>query len=125
MPKLNPDDCHVSASVRRLNPDLFRVGRLDPPIHREPPRALVSREPTQPRRSRRLPKGADVTVTLCAYLWRRLDPDNLGHALKPVQDATASWLGIDDGDPRCRWEYGQVETRGAQGVAVKIETAHS
>lgn len=39
-----------------------------------------------------------------------------------MRDAVAAWLGIDDGDPRVRWEYGQVETRGAQGVLVKIET---
>lgn len=118
--KLKLDD--LPQSIKRLNPDLFRVGALDPPVHREPARALVSGKPEKPRGRGRLPKGADVTVTLCAYLWRRLDPDNLGHALKPIQDAIAAWLGLDDGDPRLRWEYGQVETRGAQGVAVKIET---
>jgi hypothetical protein len=82
---------------------------------------LVGRQTPQPSRPARLVAGAEVTVTLVAHLARRLDTDNLAHALKPLRDAIAGTLEVDDGDERLRWEYGQVETRGREGVTVKVE----
>jgi hypothetical protein len=123
--KLDVAKLPISDAVRRLNPELFSasgpLGAVGATKHRQPPGALVGRQTPQPSRPARLVAGAEVTVTLTAYLARRLDPDNLAGALKPLQDAVAGWLGIDDGDERLRWEYGQVETRGREGVTVKVE----
>lgn len=50
-----------------------------------------------------------------------MDSDNLAGGLKYLRDAIAESLGLDDADRFIVWEYHQVETRGAEGVAVKIE----
>lgn len=109
-----------SESFRRLNPELFGLGPVDPQVHSKPKGALVSEVSPEPSRKRSLCKGHSLTVTLTAYLPRRMDPDNLGTSLKPLQDAISDWLKLDDGDPRLRWEYGQVETRGAKGVLIAV-----
>ena len=44
--------------------------------------------------------------------------------MKPLRDAIAAELGMDDADPRIRWQYGQTETRGAEGVLVMVEAPH-
>lgn len=49
----------------------------------------------------------------------RMDDGNLGAAFKHVQDAIAKSIGIDDGDPRLRWEYYQIT--GSDEHAVKVE----
>lgn len=50
-----------------------------------------------------------------------LDDDNLRSALKAVRDGIADALGVDDRDPRVRWEYGQAKCkRGEFGVRVTI-----
>lgn len=58
---------------------------------------------------------------MIAHLPRFLDDDNLTASLKPVRDELADWLGVDDADPRVRWECGQVESHGTPGVTVRIE----
>lgn len=58
------------------------------------------------------------TVTLVRLGKRRLDGDNLQGALKAVRDGVADRLGVDDADPRVRWEYGQEI---AKGYAVRVE----
>lgn len=40
--------------------------------------------------------------------------------MKPLTDAIAASLGVDDADPRLSWEYGQQQTRGEEGVFVKV-----
>jgi hypothetical protein len=55
---------------------------------------------------------------------RALDGDNLQRALKAVRDGVADALGIDDGDSRIEWQYGQ--RRGGKGeyaVEVTIQGA--
>uniref|UniRef100_C5CJN6 Uncharacterized protein n=1 Tax=Variovorax paradoxus (strain S110) TaxID=543728 RepID=C5CJN6_VARPS len=47
------------------------------------------------------------TVLLTRVAPRALDDDNLRGALKSVRDGVADWLGIDDRDPRVKWDYGQ------------------
>lgn len=66
-----------------------------------------------------------VTITRCAPS-DGLDRDNLGAALKPVQDGVARALGVDDRDARetvrpgpVEWERGQE--RGPWGVKILIE----
>ena len=49
--------------------------------------------------------------------------DNLSAACKQLVDAIAASLGIEDKDPRVRWEYSQAETQGTEGVIVTAEWA--
>lgn len=62
------------------------------------------------------------TVTLTRQSPRALDDDNVRGALKAVRDEVAAFLGVDDRDPRVRWEYAQEKTTaGTYGVRVLIE----
>lgn len=47
-----------------------------------------------------------------------LDFDGLAAACKAVVDGIADWLGVDDRDPRVKWEYDQ---RRGKTYAVEIE----
>ena len=58
---------------------------------------------------------------MTAYMPKYFDTDNLGIALKPVRDALAEWIGVDDGDYRVSWEHDQTLTRGTPGVCVVIQ----
>jgi len=67
--------------------------------------------------------GLAIRVTLIACRHRLLDAhDAVEYADKPLVDAIAATLGLDDADPAITWEYGQVRTSGEEGVIVKIET---
>lgn len=60
-------------------------------------------------------------VTMTRLSAGELDDDNLRSALKAVRDGIADALGVDDRDPRVRWEYGQAKCkRGEFGVRVTI-----
>lgn len=48
-----------------------------------------------------------LEVTLTRVAPRMLDGDNLQAAFKAVRDEIADALGVDDGDARVRWLYGQ------------------
>jgi hypothetical protein len=119
---------HASAATRRLNPDLFgaghtpRLGSVDTAQHREPARTLE--RTASPRRCRKalVDKGGrpETTITMTAHLRRDMDDDNLAASLKPLRDAIADWLGVDDGDKSLRWECGQVRTYSEEGVSVRI-----
>lgn len=51
-----------------------------------------------------------------------LDDDNLASAMKPCRDQIATWLGVDDRDPRVRWLPAQ--RREAQwGVVIEVTPA--
>lgn len=60
-----------------------------------------------------------VTLVLCRP--RRLDSDSVPATLKWLRDAVAKSLGVDDGDERVEWEYGQCVSNGTEGVVVKVE----
>jgi len=51
---------------------------------------------------------------------RRMDDDNCIGGCKGVRDGLADAFGVDDGDPRIRWAYGQ-ESRGRGVYAVLVE----
>jgi hypothetical protein len=122
MARFKPDEAQVSEAVRRLNPELFGLGALPA----AQPKQVVARplgSPNEERKKvpRRVGKGSvECVVTMVRYCARLLDDDNLAGSFKPMRDAIAKYLNVDDADPRVRWECGQVETRGAQGVSVKI-----
>lgn len=64
------------------------------------------------------PRPITVRLTRCGG--KRLDRDNLGRALKEVQDEVARWLGVDDGDRTAvRWVYKQRPGWSA-GVEIRI-----
>lgn len=111
------------ARLRLQRPDMFgAVDSVVPKVHRQPARALVQNSQAQPVGQGSMVRRGCVRVCLVAAVPRRLDSDNLATAMKALQDAIASFLGIDDGDEdRIRWEYGQIETRGTPGVIVKLE----
>ena len=67
-----------------------------------------------------------LTISLTRIGPRRLDPDNLAGSFKGVQDGVALALGVDDGDERVTWSYGQRratagEPRTVRGYGVVIE----
>ena len=103
------------------------VGGLGADQHRQPARALDKKTPAKRSRQVRRPRvnirdrAPLITVTMTAHLFTRMDDDNLANALKPLRDELAEWIGVDDADGRVRWEPRQVETRGSQGVAVRVE----
>lgn len=68
------------------------------------------------------PKTLPVTVQLTREAARAMDTDGLAASFKGVRDAVAEWLGVDDADPRVRWEYAQTK---AKGFAVTIELMSS
>lgn len=63
-------------------------------------------------------------IQLIAFRNRELEDDNLSASFKALRDAIADSLlpGLPAGqaDAWFRWEYGQAETRGEEGVAVII-----
>jgi hypothetical protein len=65
--------------------------------------------------------GVAVVVTLIAFRSREYDTDNNVASQKGLRDAIAASLGLDDADRRIKFQYGQIVTRGRQGVLVKIE----
>ena len=75
------------------------------------------------KRSRTVsPAGGVVVVTMLALLRREFDEhDNLRASLKPLVDAIAGSLGVQDNDARVRWQYAQQRTAGRPRVIVLIE----
>lgn len=67
------------------------------------------------------PSECCVVVSLMRFGKRSLDSDNLTASFKPLRDAIAGWLRVDDADPRLSWQYGQQQTKGSEGVIVIIE----
>lgn len=51
---------------------------------------------------------------------KALDSDNLAGSFKAVRDAIARRIGIDDGDPRIKFEYDQSPT-GRREYNVKVQ----
>ncbi len=70
---------------------------------------------TQALKSLRIP----AIIKLVRVSPRMLDGDNLQGALKSVRDGIADRIGIDDGDPRISWQYGQ-EKKGTRGHGVLV-----
>lgn len=61
------------------------------------------------------------TITLVRVSRRSLDLDNLAGSLKAVRDATATWLGVDDGPKGpITWAYAQEVTKSPL-MRVRIE----
>lgn len=109
---------NVSESVKKRNPDLFApVGAVESAERKRCPASALEREPQGKQGCR---NGLVLVVSLIACRKRVADDDNLVAGCKPLRDAIARSVGIDDGDKRLRWEYGQIVGTGPEGVIVKI-----
>lgn len=65
------------------------------------------------------PSMVPCTVKLTRFGPRPLDDDNVRGALKAIRDEVAALLGVDDRDPRVRWDY--VQRHGRYAVVVEVE----
>lgn len=67
-------------------------------------------------------QGMGFRITCIALRKRLLDAhDAVAYSFKPLTDAIAESVGLDDADPRISWQYGQQQTKGSEGVIVIIE----
>jgi hypothetical protein len=108
----------ASASVKRLNPHLFAVGGVEAAQPQPASAPPLARGVGQQQGGA---GGICVRVGFIACLRRQLDDDNLVGSLKPLRDAVAKTLGLDDADRRIHWQCEQVPTKGREGVIVKVE----
>lgn len=61
-------------------------------------------------------------VVIISLRHKAVDGDNLAAGAKWLRDAIAKQIGCDDAEGAgIEWEYGQIITRGEQGVIVRIE----
>lgn len=62
-----------------------------------------------------------LRITLIALRHRLLDAhDAVEYSFKPLTDAIATTVGLDDADARLHWEYAQIKTTGTEGTLVVI-----
>jgi hypothetical protein len=107
-----------SESFRKLNPHIFGVGAMATRCAEQP--ALRALDQSKPQRAKG--KGpVEIRVQCIALRHRLLDPDAVAYSMKPLTDAIADTLGVDDADPRVHWEWSQAPTGGQEGVIVKIQ----
>lgn len=109
---------NASKAFIAANPHLYHLDAIPAKVAKP----IVA--PALDRRDAKLKEGKDgvaVRVAIVALRKRLCDKDGNIGSFKPVQDAIADSLGIDDGDPRISWEYGQQQTNGQEGLIVKIE----
>ena len=77
----------------------------------------------KPKMGRPRKRGLAVVVTILRCGPNLLDDaDNLPYSYKGLIDAIAAGLGLDDSDPRVRWQFAHCATRGEKGTLVRIET---
>lgn len=115
---------NVSESVRRRNPHLYggAVGAVE--ARAAKPTTVQALDGS--KRQRKKSKGrVEVVVTLICCRRRIGDDDSIAASCKPLRDAIANSLGLDDGDARIRFEYSQCRTDGQQGVMVKIQSINN
>lgn len=101
-------------------------GRLAAGVNTKQKRALDKNAQTKSGRKARgkkspFPINPKWRVTMTAHIPVFMDWDNLGTALKPIQDELADALGLDDGEGEIDWQHSQARTRGEPGVTVLIE----
>lgn len=114
--KLTPDQFNaLPESIKKRNPDLF-LGA----VARTESKQNVARPLDRSGQARNKSK-VRICVSFVRFGGRSLDSDNLAGAFKHGRDFIARMLGVDDADPRLRWQYGQCETHGETGTLVVIE----
>lgn len=122
MPEYLPAD-ELKRIFPGISPDVLArsaapVASVESP--KREPGAAKALERKPPRRAKG--KGrTHLVVSLISCRRGILDGDNCVAGYKPLRDAIAQRLGVDDGDPVVRWQYGQCETSGEIGTIVVIE----
>ena len=111
---------HASESIKRRNPEFFN-GDMGSVATRRPERNKVSALDGGGKERRQRKGSVVILVSIIALRRRLLDEDSAIFAAKPLRDAIAASLGLDDEDARIAWQYSQQITRGEQGVIVRIE----
>lgn len=61
-----------------------------------------------------------LCVKIISIRNREADSDNIISGAKPLRDAIAKSLGVDDHDKHIRWEYEVITTAGGTGTQVVI-----
>jgi len=61
-----------------------------------------------------------ICIKIISIRKRETDLDNIIAGAKPLRDAIARSLGVDDGNKRIRWEYDTIITTGATGTQILI-----
>ena len=102
--------------IKALNPHLYNLVELDSPKRKQAPVQALDRS-VQKQGSRKVRVG----VQFVRFGRKELDSDNLVIAYKPLRDAVAATLGVDDNDKRIKWDYAQVLTTGQTGTLVKFD----
>jgi hypothetical protein len=106
-------------AVKGSQADILRMGAVGcTQLQRDKTRALDSK-----RKSRQDgPIEVVAVVTIIRLGYKEFDDDNLSAGCKPLRDAIAATLGVDDGDKRIWWRYAQaLITDGRTGTIVKID----
>lgn len=68
------------------------------------------------------PNSPFVTVTMTRCSVGKCDDDGAVGAMKSVRDQVASWMSVDDGDPRITWVVEQRKVKRAEvGVLIRVE----
>lgn len=93
------------------------MGGLGAGKHAEQAPALVKDAPAKQSGKGRL--AVIVKIVTCRH--RVLDSDNHVSGCKPMRDAIARSLAIDDGSERIQFEYSQLHTTGPERTIVVIE----
>ncbi len=111
---------NVSEATRKRNPHLYGGGLGKVETHKPKPAAVAALvKDSRPAQAGK--EGMGYRITFVVVRKRSLlDSDNLQGALKPLRDAVAYSLGIDDGDPRIEWEYHQIKSTQPEGVTVMV-----
>lgn len=94
------------------------VGELLPTKPKQDPLPTLDQKP---KSRKRCAYRVALLITLIRVGKAKLDDDNLASSFKGLRDAVAKSIGVDDANPRLKWIYGQVETRGRVGSIVTIE----
>lgn len=123
--------CHPSRVLRQVDasqPEQHQGGTLGhaPPASKAGGPGVARRKRRNPDPGGGSPRDATPVLTIHLVVHRKPGKlfdghDNLRSALKPLVDAIAASLGIEDKDPRVVWEYSQAEHRGPDGVVVIAE----
>lgn len=114
---MKPEFANASDTFKRLNPHLFGVGGVET----GKPKPIVAQALVGGGAKRKQGGAVLVRISLVAHRRKLTDDDNNTGSFKPLRDAIARSLGIDDGDARIAFECGQVETKGQEGTSVRIE----
>lgn len=113
----NPDGA-CGLATTKPQPHQLRTLDSEPCAQKESSAGMASRADSSTGNA----QGAQrVVVTIVAHLRRLMDDDNCTGGLKPLRDLIAREIGIDDGDARITFQYGQVKTCGHEHTTVTVE----